>query len=151
MMGNAMKMPTNPSSLTVREAPRILPNFPSSRGIRCGSAPAISKGGEVLNFNEFIVERPELVADSLDRRADIRSVSFLAAAGDEARVVHAVVNGAIGRILAGLGGEEMHDVELGHGQIHIDIVPIGATHPGTKHETAALDGFLRRHLRRALS
>src|SRR5258708_22435895 len=114
MMGNAMKMHTTPSSLTVREARRILPNFPSSRGIRCGSAPAISKGGEVLNFNEFIVERPELVADSLDRRADIRSVSFLAAAGDEARVVHAVVNGAIGRILAGLGGErsEEHTSEL---------------------------------------
>src|SRR5260370_37915964 len=101
MMGSASATPTNPDSLTASEAPSVLKSAVSLRGM-CGQrAPAISKGREVLNVNEFIVERPELVADPFDRRADVGAVALLAATGDEARVVHAVVDGAVCRVFAG--------------------------------------------------
>src|SRR4051812_4507425 len=90
-IGVAAARPTRLSSLTAIDPPRPRVRRASSRGIRGQCPPAIAKGREVLNLAEFIVERPEFVADPLDRRADVGSMALLAASGNEARMVHAVI------------------------------------------------------------
>ena len=55
-------------------------------------------------------------------------MALLAASGNEARMVHAVIDGAVRGVLAGLRRQQMHDVEFGHGQIDYPVTHLAVLH-----------------------
>src|SRR5579862_3322557 len=137
-----MKIPTRMMSFAVSEAAKrstVRKNLPSLAG---GATPPISKGWIVFDFGKSSIEATEFVSDTLDRGTNIRPEPFFAAAGNEPRMVHAIVNRAIGHVFAGALDQQINDLELGHGEIDIAVVPIGAADIGAQQELAAIDGLV---------
>src|SRR5690348_5435630 len=110
-----MKMPISATSFSVSEAARrrIACRHAGMRGL--GLPPAVAEGLVVIDFAELGIDGAELVSNSLDARADIRSVAIFAAPGNETDVVHAIIHRAVSHVAADIGGEQMHDLELGQG------------------------------------
>ncbi len=102
-------------------------------------APAIAERLVVLDLAELGIDGAELVANALDAGADVGSVAILTAPRDEADIVHAVVDGAVADIAADVGGQRMHDLELGHRQVEVGVVPEGATDRGLQQQAAAME------------
>src|SRR5512143_2536320 len=97
-------MPTSPTSFSVSDAPI---RRAALRQLRRGggglSSPAVTEGGIILDFGELGIDRTELVAYSLDRRANIGSVAIFAAPRDKSDVMHAIVDRAVGHVVADVG------------------------------------------------
>src|SRR5882762_10455751 len=127
-----MKIPTKMMSFAVREAAKrsVVRNTLPSLGR--SATPPISKGWIVFDFGKSSIEATEFVSDTLDRGTNIRPETLFAASGDEARVVHTIVDRAIGHILAGAQDQQINDLELGHGQIDVTTIPIGPADVGTQ-------------------
>ena len=53
--------------------------------------------------------------------------------------MHAVVDRAIGHVVADVRGQQTHDLEFGEGQIDVGIVPEGAADPRLQHQPAAME------------
>src|SRR4029077_7847161 len=140
--GRATKMPIRATSFSVSEAarrwsPRRQRDAGGGGGL--GLSPAVSEGLVVIDLGEAGVDGSELVSNSLDARADIRSVAIFAAPRDESDVMHAVVDCPIGYVAADVRGQQMHDLELGEGEMNIGFVPEGTAAPGLQHQPAAME------------
>src|SRR5579883_3124234 len=103
-MGSAAKITTSAANLSVSEALKRLafrrrpPHC--SRWTRRRMPPAVTESREILDFGKVSIDGSEFIANTLYRRADVRPISILAAAGDEADAVHAVVDRAVRHVLA---------------------------------------------------
>src|SRR5262249_56341362 len=101
-----------------RNASELAADFALSGGL----APAVSERGVVGDVDEGGVAIPELVSDTLDCRADVRSISIFPTPSDETFVVQTIVDGAIGDVATGVRGEQMDDVVFAQRQPHVDLV-----------------------------
>src|SRR5262245_17517824 len=112
-----MKIPTRMTSLRVSEATtrRSLRRHVTAAGVLgvSGRSPAVAEGLIVIDFGEGRVDGSELVSNPLDARADVRSVAIFSAPRDEPDIVHAIVDSAVGHVVADVRGQQMHDLELG--------------------------------------
>src|SRR5215469_11688519 len=144
-----MKMPIRMISFAVSDAAKCCVRRKASASLGRRAVPAIAKRGVVFDLEKSSIESAELVSDAFDRRADIGSEPLFTAAGDEARVVNAVVDRAIGNVFAGARHQHVNDLELGHGQIDVLAVPISAPDIGAQQELAALQGLVGRRCARA--
>ena len=107
-------------------------------------APAVSEAGVVLDLVESGVAGAELVADALDRRLHIRPIAILPSPGDEAFVMQAVVERAIGHERADARHQQMDDFVFPEREADIDLVPVGAAGLRLQPELAARQAFLAR-------
>src|SRR5215470_588799 len=133
MMGRATKTPTRMTSLSVSEAPRRRSLRHPVVGVGellgfLASSPAITEGLIVIDLGKGGVDGSELVSNPLDARADVRSVAIFSAPRDEPDIVHAIVDSAVGHVVADVRRQQMHDLELGERQADIGVVPVGAAH-----------------------
>src|SRR3546814_9889817 len=81
-IGSAMNTPISRTSLSVSECAS---RRTSRRRLRHGrfAPPSVAEGQEVFDFGEVRINGAELVANSLDGRADIGSVSILYVRSEE--------------------------------------------------------------------
>src|SRR5262249_46643169 len=112
MMGRATNTPTRMTSLSVSEAAtrRSLRHPEAGVGEVLGlfaPSPAIAEGLIVIDLPEGGVDDAELVSNSLDARADVRSVAILSAPRDEPGIVHAIVDSAVGHVIADVRRQQM--------------------------------------------
>src|SRR5262245_3273509 len=108
-MGRATKMPTSATSFSGSEAAtrRSRHRQPvvgaGGGGPGLGLSPAVAEGLVVIDLVEGGIDGPELVSNSLDARADVRSVAIFAAPRDEPHIMHAIIHRAIGHVAADVG------------------------------------------------
>src|SRR6266850_6892352 len=145
-MGSAIKMPTRAISLRVSDAAkrRTRRRQPVSGGVAgaaagaLGLSPAVTEGLVVIDLAEGGIDGAELVSNPLDARADVRSVAIFSAPGDEAHVVHAVVDRPVGYVAPDVRGKQVHDLEFGERQADVAVVPEGAADAGLQHQSATV-------------
>src|SRR5215475_7930848 len=75
---------------------------------------------------------------------------MFAAPRDEADVVNAIVDRAVGHVVADVRSQQTHDVELGQGEVDIDCVPECSADPGLECQPSELLGIVGLHLSRSL-
>src|SRR5258707_14586947 len=146
-MGNAKKIPTSATSLSVSDAAkRRMPRRQPVSGVVAGAgggalglSPAVTKGLVVIDLGEGGIDGSELVSNPLDARADVRSVAIFSAPGDEAHIVHAIVPPPVGQVTADVRGQQMHDLEFGERQADVIVLPEGAADAGLQHQPAAVE------------
>src|SRR5215471_14332243 len=67
---------------------------------------------------------------------------MFAAPRDEADVMHAIVDRAVGHVIADIRSQQTHDVEFSQGEIDVDRVPERPADPGLQHQPSAMLGFI---------
>src|SRR5258707_5828604 len=145
-MGNAKKIPTSATSLSVSDAAkRRMPRRQPVSGVVAGAgggalglSPAVTEGLVVIDLSEGGIDGAELVSNPLDARADVRSVAIFSAPGDEAHVVHAVVDRPVGYVASDVRGKQVHDLKFRERQADVAVVPEGAADAGLQHQPATV-------------
>ena len=116
--------------------------------IGCRLSPAVAEGLVDIDLGEGGINGAKLVPDPLDARANACPIAVFAPAGDDARVGHALVDGGISDVIAGVRCQQMDDLEFGDREIEISIVPVGAAQTRLEHQAVEMEFPLGRILAR---